>query len=551
MYADPILLASSADEHYAPGLAVMMRSLLDHCASNRTIVLHVLETDLSDATKQCLLDSWNDPRLTVHFVRPNESAIAQLTCFKGVHRAMYLHLTLPDVLPQHARVLLLDADMLVQHDIAELWDTDIGNAPMGAVQENAAPLVSSPLALPNYDSLGLDPLTRYCNAGLLLMNLDVWRAEGIATRIIDYTVRNASIIRYWDQDGVNAVTAGRWYPLDATWNVCSEGQILNGWKPDDPERVQQLIADAKIIHFVIHKPWQPDCAHPKTALFLSYLRRTAWRDLAESLTHSQPQALAQPEPVQMNYGWFNHHVPVWSDLLSTLRGMPDVHALEIGTWTGQSTCWMLQNIITHPLSSLTCIDTFERDRAFERQAAESEMILPALPEDFSIERGFRENMRLIGAEHRVCILKGYSQEVLRTLPASHFDFIYVDGSHIVCDVLTDAVISWQLLKQNGLLIFDDYQLRMYASRLDNPAAAIDAFLALFHGRYEVMHAGWQIVVRKRDFRQHPPLLPGKLQNAVDNARPSSWEELKAQQAALLDVLSAEQDAQHSSSTHQP
>ena len=36
-----------------------------------------------------------------------------------------------------------------------------------------------------------------------------------------------------------------------------------------------------------------------------------------------------------------------------------------------------------------------------------------------------------------------------------WDLIYVDGDHSSLAVLTDAVLSWWHLKQNGLLIFDD------------------------------------------------------------------------------------------------
>ena len=47
--------------------------------------------------------------------------------------------------------------------------------------------------------------------------------------------------------------------------------------------------------------------------------------------------------------------------------------------------------------------------------------------------------------------------VLRRLPLESFDIIYIDGSHAVNDVLEDAVLSFRLLKPEGILIFDDYR----------------------------------------------------------------------------------------------
>lgn len=272
----PIVIACSTDECYAPGLAVMVRTLLDHYHGTRPIELSILETDLPEETKKCLLDSWKDRRLHVTFLQPETASTEHLIRLNGVHRAMYFHLMLSSLLPQHKKILKMDADMLVLSDIAELWDTDLGSHPMAAAQELFSPLVSSERGLPNYKELGIAPEEHYCNAGLMLLNLDLWRTEKIAEKIMDHTKKYESIIRYWDQDGVNAVLAGRWLQLDPVWNVEAEGLMMSGWIPEDPAKVQDMIRRAKIIHFVCCKPWNQDCKHPKTALFLEYLKSTSF-----------------------------------------------------------------------------------------------------------------------------------------------------------------------------------------------------------------------------------------------------------------------------------
>jgi len=52
---------------------------------------------------------------------------------------------------------------------------------------------------------------------------------------------------------------------------------------------------------------------------------------------------------------------------------------------------------------------------------------------------------------------GRSDAMLRDLPHDHFDYISIDGSHEAADVLSDAVLSWPLLKTGGLICFDDYE----------------------------------------------------------------------------------------------
>jgi predicted O-methyltransferase YrrM len=65
---------------------------------------------------------------------------------------------------------------------------------------------------------------------------------------------------------------------------------------------------------------------------------------------------------------------------------------------------------------------------------------------------------------------------------AEFDLVYVDGSHLAQDVLTDAVLSFRLLKRGGLAIFDDYlwlQDSESISQLDRPKVALDAFVNVF------------------------------------------------------------------------
>jgi predicted O-methyltransferase YrrM len=71
----------------------------------------------------------------------------------------------------------------------------------------------------------------------------------------------------------------------------------------------------------------------------------------------------------------------------------------------------------------------------------------------------------------------------------YFDLIYIDGSHQAPDVLTDAVMSFQLLKVGGVMIFDDYLWTMdkpgFQDVLKMPKPAIDAFLNIFQRKMSI------------------------------------------------------------------
>lgn len=188
---------------------------------------------------------------------------------------------------------------------------------------------------------------------------------------------------------------------------------------------------------------------------------------------------------RFTFDWVAPHAPAWESDLAHLKGKPNVRGLEIGCFEGQSACWWLDNILTDPTSRLTCVDPF------------------AIPMDSTLlryfERYFDHNIAATGAGERVTKLVGSSQVILRTLPPAHFDFVYVDGSHRVGDVLQDAVLAWTVLRPGGTAMFDDYDLVDDVAEgllARAPGRALDAFVAILGNSVTIMRRDWQLILRK-------------------------------------------------------
>jgi len=110
------------------------------------------------------------------------------------------------------------------------------------------------------------------------------------------------------------------------------------------------------------------------------------------------------------------------------------------------------------------------------------------------------NVDRSGKAGQVTTIKGYSQRVLRNLPPESFDVIYIDGSHTGYDVLADAILAWELLKEDGVIIFDDYQWRRGGGLPPElkPGPAIDAFLTMYRDFLTVIHRCYQLAAIKRN-----------------------------------------------------
>jgi len=188
--------------------------------------------------------------------------------------------------------------------------------------------------------------------------------------------------------------------------------------------------------------------------------------------------------------YFSWNIEAWKCDLARFAHQPQLNFLEVGSFEGLSACWLLENILTDNSCSLTCIDTFD----FAGQGAlhlQDEGL-----ESMSMEERFTYNIQEVGGAHKVKKLIGCSQKMLRSLPFSAFDFIYIDGSHKAVNVLEDAILSWPLLKEGGLLTFDDYDWERDPNPINRPKLAIDAFLSVFETHYNLIRKEIQVTIEK-------------------------------------------------------
>lgn len=175
--------------------------------------------------------------------------------------------------------------------------------------------------------------------------------------------------------------------------------------------------------------------------------------------------------------WVSGYIESWETLFRD-AGSP-LNVLEIGSFEGRSTCWLLSNTSAH----VTCVDTWEG--SYEHG--------PELTN--SLFDRFLENIEPY--KERVTICKGISGEVLRKFPCEPtFDFIYIDGSHYSKDVLEDAILAWRLVKPKGHIIFDDFNWTRNGSDLNdpvNPRAGIEAFCYFY--KPKILWAGNQLFIQ--------------------------------------------------------
>lgn len=169
---------------------------------------------------------------------------------------------------------------------------------------------------------------------------------------------------------------------------------------------------------------------------------------------------------------FTMHVPIWRQVLNHFfEGRTDLRFLELGTGNG-----LCANFL---LDSYSCyVDTVDIEEL--RIVKENDI-------EYSVST--INNLKPFIDSNRCTFHEMSTKDFLYTNLDNRYDFIYIDASHDKDWVLFDAVNSFNLLKADGLMIFDDYGW-------GDCGKGIDSFLNCFEGRIEVFYKQWQVMLRK-------------------------------------------------------
>lgn len=151
---------------------------------------------------------------------------------------------------------------------------------------------------------------------------------------------------------------------------------------------------------------------------------------------------------------FNQHVPL---LERVLRGSGKLDGKEqsvlvLGGYEGLSSVWLSNKLLAHDDSYMHVVSQFRN--TYEQKAG-------LWPKE-RLEQICRFNTYFSKYYYKISIvpIESDSDLLARAVKDSEikFDVIYVDGNHEYRDVLHDGLLSWNLLKSDGIMIFDDSDL---------------------------------------------------------------------------------------------
>lgn len=265
----PIMVVSSAE--YLPYAAVMMWSVLSSGSADNEYRFHICHCGIPKE-RQCWLQQqfqeWENCAVFFQSIRSlEEKYVGGVVDWTG--KIPSISVFAGELFPEYPKMLALDVDLIVQRDVAQLFDTNVDNCALAAAYD---------LDFIGQWAMGnrtyhkyytqTEPLERpmeYLQSGVLVLNLCRLREKFSAGFLFRLAAEKK--YRYDDQDIWNLYCADEIQPLDLRWNVMHDNDgyrlkyVISLAPPDLFHQYLAARRDPWIIHYAGNeKPWNvPGC----------------------------------------------------------------------------------------------------------------------------------------------------------------------------------------------------------------------------------------------------------------------------------------------------
>lgn len=249
-----ITIVFNSNNRFVKYLAVAIGSIIHHSSKANNYDLIVLTQDISDENKD-ILRKWigGFSNFSIRFYNMdeyvNKYAVADWHVINHLNISAYYRVFLCDLLKNFDRAVYLDADLVVQSDIAQLYKSDLGGRAVGAVKDCFLSRLR-PGYEPKFPTfceyaksvLNMDDLSCYFNSGVMVFDIAAINKQYALSDFIEIGKKNNRF--FHDQNILNSVFFNNTQILDDCWNVQMHSDK------------NYSLDEIKIIHFSSKaKPW--------------------------------------------------------------------------------------------------------------------------------------------------------------------------------------------------------------------------------------------------------------------------------------------------------
>lgn len=261
-------LLFSSDNNYAIQLCVVITSILNNKNKDDRLFFHIIDGGISKKNKDIISNYCKKYDADMEFLNIDSSIFEQYSVYGGLSLATYYRLIASSLFPKLDKILYLDSDIIVRGSLKEFYDLNIDNYYFVGVED----------VLREKNIKRIEIISKYCNAGVLLLNLKLWRKEKIESKFFEYADKykyNEKMMRYNDQDILNVVCQNAISYINPKFNLqvseLSMSKMMNNIALNESDG---------ILHFFSpKKPWKNWTNHPFEKEYYKYLKMSPYSRL--------------------------------------------------------------------------------------------------------------------------------------------------------------------------------------------------------------------------------------------------------------------------------
>lgn len=273
----------ASNDNFARHLGTSLCSLLDHNQLMKEIDIYVLSVGMSNQCKDQLRligERFGRPMYIIE-LGDMEARFKHRINTGGFDISTLSRLFVSEVLPESVeRILYLDCDTVILKPLQKLWDLDLRGKLLAAVME---PTIYQCVK----EEIGLEERDPYFNAGVLLIDLKLWREQDVQTKLLDFYRDCGGSLFACDQDLINGTLKGQIRPMSPGYNFFTNYRYFKyeelvkqsvSYQAVPKEIFQHAKRHPSIIHYMgDERPWIAGNLNHYRRAYELYLDQTPWR----------------------------------------------------------------------------------------------------------------------------------------------------------------------------------------------------------------------------------------------------------------------------------
>lgn len=202
-------MAYICDTKYAEPTLVSACSAICNKKPRTILHINIVSTGLSTKEK-FFFEKLKKHNVHIHILDV-ENCFNQINTFHNhVSKAAMLKFKLSSLFPKLNKILYIDGDTIIQHDLLSLYNTNLNETYVGAVPDL--------LGMVEYKHHARFNLKKYFNSGVMLLNLNKIRQDDIEAKLLENKL-NDKWKYFMDQDAFNQTFQGNVTWLNPRFNV--------------------------------------------------------------------------------------------------------------------------------------------------------------------------------------------------------------------------------------------------------------------------------------------------------------------------------------------